>query len=361
MSIKNIYSIFLDNFSSEVIMFTDEKEILEKASRALRDETGLEVKVQKRLDRSKTWADFPLSIQTSEKNTSVLTYWAEVKRNVSNPVISEVIRQIEAMPEKLVLVAEYITQPQAQKLRELNISFFDTAGNAFFKDNGLYVFVSGKRVEVSSKRTPRLFRPPGMKLLYAFLTTPGLEKESYRRISAETGVPTPTVGVFMSDLEQAGYLIRHHTKERTIIKKSELFKRWVTAYGESFRQTLNPIRFSSRKYDGRWWDDVEIADYGAVWGGETGGARLTNHLKSAVATIYSYSKLPRLQAKYGLVRDERGNIEILEKFWTKGNDNDVAPPLVVYADLIATADERNIETAQIVYDRYLTEIAESAA
>ena len=59
-------------------------------------------------------------------------------------------------------------------------------------------------------------------------------------------------------------------------------------------------------------------------------------------------------------RDERdGNVEILKKFWTGGEIGDVAPLLVVHADLVATADSRNLETAQIVYERYLAEIAET--
>jgi hypothetical protein len=342
-------------------MFANEKEILEKAVHALREETGLEVVDRQPFDRRESWADYQISIRAPEKFTSLQIYWAEVRKNVGSATIGEAARQAEKMPEKFVLVAEYITQPQARKLRELNVSFFDTAGNAYFKEPEFYVFVSGKKAETSRKRTPRLFRPPGMKLLFAFLTTPNLENLSYRQISAETNVPTPTVGVFMNDLEKAGYLERRLSGERMLVGRNELFKRWVTTFGESFRQTLHPVRFSSRKYDGRWWDAVEIAEYNALWGGEIGGARLTNHLKPATATIYSDSRLPRLQAKYGLVRDERGNVEILEKFWKMGEVGDVAPPLVIYADLIATADERNVETAQFIYDRYLAELAETTA
>jgi hypothetical protein len=78
-------------------------------------------------------------------------------------------------------------------------------------------------------------------------------------------------------------------------------------------------------------------------------------------TIYSDSLLPRFQAKYGLVRDGNGNVEILKKSWTSGEVDSVAPPLVVYADLVATAEKRNLETAQLIYDRYLADLAEAAS
>lgn len=58
------------------------------------------------------------------------------------------------------------------------------------------------------------------------------------------------------------------------------------------------------------------------------------------------------------VKDEHGNLEVLQKFWDfefSQVDKQVAlvPPLLIYADLIATADVRNIETAQIIRERFL--------
>jgi hypothetical protein len=117
------------------------------------------------------------------------------------------------------------------------------------------------------------------------------------------------------------------------------------------------VKYHSTKFDGRWWEDIKISEYNANWGGETGGARLTKYLSPQTVTIYADNALPRLQAKYGLVRDPRGECEILKKFWIFGENDDVAPPLVVYADLLATADERNLETARMIYDEYLTPLA----
>lgn len=337
-----------------------EKEILDKALTALQRQTGLQKETYSRFDKRGQWVDYKLALRAPQENQT-RNYWVEVKKNIGSATISEASFQAAQTSENFALVAEYVSQPQAMKLRELNVSFFDTAGNAYFNEPGLYIFVCGQKAEISREKIPRLFRPPGMKLLFAFLTDSELENESYRRISAATNVPTPTVGVFMADLEKAGFLIKRSGNKRRIVRRDELFKRWLESYGESFRPTLNPVRFQSRKYEGRWWEDIDITKYNACWGGETGGALLTRHLKPATATIYSNSRLPRLQAQYGLVRDERGNIEILEKFWTTGESGDVAPPLVVYADLIATADERNLETARMIYDRYLAELAETTA
>ena len=37
------------------------------------------------------------------------------------------------------------------------------------------------------------------------------------------------------------------------------------------------------------------------------------------------------------------------------DDKDVTPALLTYADLLATGDQRNIETAKIIYDQYLAQ------
>jgi hypothetical protein len=54
-----------------------------------------------------------------------------------------------------------------------------------------------------------------------------------------------------------------------------------------------------------------------------------------------------------------GNTEILEMFWHPelvNQPTDIAPPLLVYADLTATTDGRNIEAAKEVYERFLEPI-----
>lgn len=250
-----------------------ENGILEKAIGALRKHVSVQIE-NRRFNSRGDEPDYNLTLRTSDKARKGQSYRAEVKSTVGNATLGEVAIRAKQTPEKIVLVAEYITQPQAEKLREMGVSFFDTAGNAYFNEPGLYIFISGKKLKSGKSRVPRLFRPPGMKILFAFLTNPGLETAIYRDISIETNVPTPTVGLFMNDLERAGYIVRRSAGERFVVSKNDLLKHWVTAYGERFRVTLNPFRFRSKKYEGRWREDVEIAKYDACWGGENGGARL---------------------------------------------------------------------------------------
>lgn len=334
-----------------------EQSIIKKAVKSLKNLIGLEINY-----KNGKSGDYDLEIilpnEGGEKNVK---YSADVKRLFSNAKLGDALMQAKRTAEPYLLVTEYITQPQAERMRELGICFIDSSGNAFLNAAGMFVFISGKKNEKTEEKPISIFRPAGIKLLLAFFERPGFENADYRTIAAETGVTHTTVGRVISDLEKGGYLIKRSNQARFLTRQAELIKRWVFYYSEQFRPKLKPVRFHSTKQTGRWWEKIDITEYNAVWGGETGAAILTKHLRPQTATIYSDSMLARLQAKYGLIRDEQGEIEILRKFWKFGEIGNVAPPLVVYADLLATADERNIETAQIIYDKYLAQIAEGTS
>jgi hypothetical protein len=57
-----------------------------------------------------------------------------------------------------------------------------------------------------------------------------------------------------------------------------------------------------------------------------------------------------------LRKDPNGDIEILNTFWNVDNEfnrKEIVNPILVYADLMATNDPRNIETAKIIYEQEL--------
>jgi hypothetical protein len=96
------------------------------------------------------------------------------------------------------LVASYINPSQAEKLRELGIEFFDTAGNVFLKQEGLHVFVSGRKAREPNTREPRrarAFNTTGSRLIFALLCNPGLEEKPYRQLATEAGISLgPSIG-----------------------------------------------------------------------------------------------------------------------------------------------------------------------
>jgi hypothetical protein len=66
--------------------------------------------------------------------------------------------------------------------------------------------------------------------------------------------------------------------------------------------------------------------------------------------------------QHRLRRDPIGDVEFLRRFWKFDQWDEkklqTAPPLLVYADLVSTADDRNLETAEIIYEQYIARLVE---
>ena len=79
--------------------------------------------------------------------------------------------------------------------------------------------------------------------------------------------------------------------------------------------------------------------------------RTGSNILAADAIPGGYGRRPnRLRA------DAQGDIEILDAFWNLPPTTDypdVVPPILAYADLIATLDPRNIEVAKLIREKYI--------
>ena len=179
-------------------------------------------------------------------------------------------------------------------------------------------------------------------------------------MSAEAGISLGAVNWIMNDLKSLHHISDLGARGRRILNRKELLKRWVSAYPEQLRPKLIRGRFRAERVRD-WWQKAQLPS-GAFWGGEVAAQLLTKYLRPQTISIYSESNLPRLQAQYGLRRDSNGNVELLELFWKfdqwDNKDLKTVPPLLVYADLLSTAVERNLETAEIIYEQHIARLVE---
>src|SRR5690606_24444300 len=95
------------------------------------------------------------------------------------------------------------------------------------------------------------------------------------------------------------------------------------------------------------------------FGGEPGGELLTGHLRPKDYIIYTDEEISTVAKELKLVPDETGSIELYSKFWTDSlilKNEYTSLTLVVYADLLGTGNDRNIETAKIILENGLYHI-----
>jgi hypothetical protein len=142
------------------------------------------------------------------------------------------------------------------------------------------------------------------------------------------------------------------------VEPGRLLDEWVTTYPIKLRPKLNPARFRAPAPD--WWQKTRLPD-GAHWGGEVAAARLTRELKPAAYTVYIHPAARRaavtaLATEHRWRADPQGEIEILDTFWhvtPQQTPLGLVPPLLIYADLIATLDPRNLAIARRIRAEHL--------
>jgi len=187
-----------------------------------------------------------------------------------------------------------------------------------------------------------------------------LENKSYREMAKEAGISLGAVNWIINDLKSLGHLVDFGARGRRLVNRKELLKRWTSAYPEQLRPKLILARFKT-EHAHDWWQKAQLPS-DAFWGSEVAAKLLTKYLRPETVTIYSESNLPQLQARHKLQRDPNGDIELLRRFWKfeqwEKKDLQTAPPLLVYADLVSTADDRNLETAEIIYEQYIARLVE---
>jgi hypothetical protein len=191
-------------------------------------------------------------------------------------------------------------------------------------------------------------------VLFALLCQKGLEARTHEQIKEMTGVGLGTINRLIHALELAGYILKVKGRNRRLVRKADLLERWVVAYPQRLRPKLMIGRFAGPREP--WWMDLDPVPYHAQWGGEIAAKYLTQYLKPQYITLYAEKQPDELIVMKKLRKDPHGDVEILKRFWNfpQGNEMvNIVPPLLVYADLIATGDERNAETARMIHEQHL--------
>lgn len=329
-------------------------EISQKALEALRESFDIKASTKKEVGQERGYEiqmNFLLDGREVVKN-----YHLEIDKPRSTTIGQLALKQ-KQLSNKIILVTDFVPPTVADNLRELDISFFDANGNAFFNEPDFYIFISsrGKTLNVSSPKPSLIFQPSGLQLLFVLLSVPNAENKTYRELAEMSGVSLGTVSEVMNALAAELYLVKQAEK-RSLFRKDFLLKRWVQSFAETLRPKLSERQFESENVD---WEDAFLAKTKACWSGEVAADMMTDYLNPTKVLIYVKDVfLPLIVNKYKLRKVIKGNVKIRRKFWNFNESDIIAPPLLVYADLLATAESRNLEAAQIIYDEHLARLVE---
>lgn len=285
----------------------------------------------------------------------VSTYNVEIKGELRNQALPQIYQHNEEF-KPFMLVASRISSAIKRQLQINNVAYLEANGNFYLKEgNKMFWIDAHKPLKIENDNRNRAFTKTGLKVLFEFLENPSLINQSYRQIAEQTGTSIGNITNIIQGLKQENFILSINKNTLKLNNVESLITKWVDGFTKNLKPTLRIGTFRFLKAEDLLaWKDLELETTKTVWGGEPAGALLTNYLHPAEFTIYTDESRNELIKNYKLIPDEKGNVKVYQKFWKIDNSaQKTAPPLVVYADLMAISDRRCIETAQKIYDEYL--------
>lgn len=250
-----------------------------------------------------------------------------------------------------MLIAGHLFTTVKQELRDLNIGYLEANGNLFLKKDGLYLLIDHhKKVMIEKNKANRAFTKTGLRILFHLLNDKDLINKPQREIAVACGVALGNIPMVIEGLVETGYLIQNGYKKYVWENRTGLLERWINDYATVLRPKLIKGRYTLKKD----WQQVELHSKLSLWGGEAAADQLTHYLRPEKLLIYTKEKQIDLIRNYHVIPQENGELEIHELFWKP--EHSIAPPIIIYAELLLSGGKRNTETAQIIYDEYIKEI-----
>ena len=328
-----------------------EQPILDEALEAVRRIAGLDLRI---VPQAPPLGDAVLEVDTPIGRAQFV---AEIKTARNFATIGMVAERLAHLAPGIhpLLVAPYITRALAERCRELQMPFIDTAGNAYINVPGLIIYVTGEQRPATLTGDPKRYRAyteVGMKVIFALLCDQELADATYREIARAAQVGLGTVGPVIKDLENRGHLVQR-VRRKTLANTRELMEAWVTRYPDALRPKVFRNRYQA---DADRVQALDLEGLKAFWGAEVAAQRLTGYLKPEHFTLYLRGDAKPLLTQARMRLDLNGNTELLQAFWELPENPahpDLVPPLLAYADLMATQDGRNLETARLLNEQFL--------
>ena len=158
----------------------NEYNLLDQAIEAFQQETGLHLDIiEREIIVDDYWVDAVIELPMEGGRL-----FAEVKKWAQQANLGALVERVKRQPGAGVLIADYVNPNMAKKLKELEVQFIDTVGNAYVNRPPLYVSVVGNKLRDHTKNaneaTNRAFDAAGLKVIYGLLCEPELVEAPYR-------------------------------------------------------------------------------------------------------------------------------------------------------------------------------------
>ena len=200
-----------------------------------------------------------------------------------------------------------------------------------------------------------------LRLLFQLVLSPGLAACPAPSLAAHTQLPVAAVRQVLASLTEQGFWQKDAPPGTSPLRLPAPAYYWLAHYAGTLRRRLNAQCYRPRHPAtlASWARHGLPSD--CQWSGEAAAHLLLGHHEPpASLTIYSHLPRPQLVQQLDLVPAPKGSIELLNAFAPAAccapTDPRCVPPLLVYADLLATQKPANEALAHELRARYLAEL-----
>jgi hypothetical protein len=288
-------------------------------------------------------------------NNTKLEFIIEEKQELRNHQMAKIV-EMAKQHKPLMIIANRIFPKIKEELRHNEIAYLETNGNIYIKTNNTFLWLDAQKpLQYEKENANRAFSKTGLKIIFHFLIDNNLINMPYRDIAKKTEVGLGNINYVVNGLKEMNFLFQQNKEVKKLNNKTELIDKWITAYIEKLKPSLKIGNFRFLKEeDFANWKKINLRNQESWWGGEPAGDLYTDYLHPQELTIYTIETRNDIIKNYRLVPDEKGNVKVFKKFWTHYPVNDnIAPPLVVYADLMQKNDRRCTQTAKKIYEELI--------
>ncbi len=282
-------------------------------------------------------------------------FYVEIKKELREFQLNRIFELADKYKPFLV-IAENLFPKIKNALTGHEIAYIEANGTINIETRNILLKVEGKNKKyIQPEKQGRAFTKAGLKAIYLFLTNENNINDTYRELANNANIAIGNVKLIREGLIEEKFALWQNDKELKLTNKKELLQKWITAYNEKLKPALymGKFRFNNEE-DFIQWKNLNLDKTRTQWGGEAAGNIYTNYLQPELLTLYTNENKANLIKEYKLLPKPDGNVIAYEKFWNdKPPFKNVVPPLVAYADLLATGNRRCIETAQKIYEQFI--------
>lgn len=273
----------------------------------------------------------------------------EVKSYVNNANFNQMLLRLQEIghtsKKPVLLIVGSISPQNLIKFAEEGINVLDYAGNCYINIPPLYIFITGQKLTKPKETVKKVYNDSALKLIFYFLLDKSNIGKPYRKIVEDTGFSIGTVKNVIEEMTLQHHIIKT-PKGRVLMNWRKLLDDWQVAYNQTLKPKLfikkmtlaNPERVKN-------WKDTKLPP-NTCWGGESGANLTDGYLTPEILTIYTEGDSGELIRTSKILPSAEGEVLVYKKFWTGFDENNIAPLILIYADLMGTANSRCLEAAQ---------------